>query len=150
MEYSTLLKQMYEKNKKMLESTNMPIKDREKFPEKKTVVESFPSAFSEFLQVFKAVPSHEERRAKIRKVLATTPSSYTSSVSELSDLFMAEGFGRELGNVRQPQTVLQMHNPTPLKHEMTVCTCTSCPFKKELRNIEEFYEDIFSQHNPPF
>jgi len=124
----------------MLDNSTTP-----SFKEKKQPpVIDFSTAFSEFLQTYTAVQNPEERRTKIRRVMASTPTSQIGSVAELSDLFMAEGLSRELGTTKQNLHTLQV---PPVKHESSVfCTCPACPYKKELRHIEEFYEDIFSQN----
>jgi len=124
-EYSNLLRHLCEKNKKMLETSAIPPKA------KKPVNLDFTSCFSEFLQVFSAIPSHEERRTKIRKIMAMSPSSQVASVAELSDLFMAEGLSRELGDSR-PLQPLNVQTTVSVKNESPFCSCLSCPYKKRI------------------
>jgi len=63
------------------------------------------------------------------------------SVSELHDLFWAEGLQRALGDLSE-----QDERVASVKRDV-VCDCPDCPHKKELERVEDFYREVFSMHN---
>jgi len=102
-------------------------------------VPSFPEAFKDFMAAYNNIPP-VEKTGKIQKVLST---GSISGFAEILDLFWAEGLAREIGHQR---TQVNVNNNSLVKDNFmdSNCKCESCPHKKELVRIENFYEDIFS------
>lgn len=57
-------------------------------------------------------------------------------LSELIDLFAAEGLQREIGS--------EVAGRESLFTTMEDCECPNCPHRQELKRIEDFYKEVFS------
>jgi len=100
----------------------------------------FESAVQTLLTCIDKLPP-EMRAAKMRKVIKELGIT-RESVSEIHDLFWAEGLQRALGdNSEQDEKV-------PSVKREVACNCTGCPHKKELERVEDFYREVFSMQNP--
>jgi len=99
----------------------------------KILPEDFEGAFSAFLNEFNSLPS-EEKPAKIRKLLRTTPSRDVDQLTELLDMFWAEGLQKQIRRESQQTGVQGLKN----------CDVSECPHKKELERIDEFYKEFLS------
>jgi len=93
----------------------------------------FQEALSNLLQKYNSL-SEEERPKKVQKLLHSANIS-RENLSEMNDLFLAEGMqeaiGREVGDTERGHGACQQ------------CLCPSCPHKMELERIELFYKDVF-------
>lgn len=90
----------------------------------------FEAAVSNLLQKYNALPE-SERPKKLQKLLQHTNAA-RENLSEMNDLFLAEGMQEAIGSdVEHP------HNGT------SQCLCPACPHKLELERIELFYKDVF-------
>jgi len=85
----------------------------------------------------------EQRKEKIHNVIQQQQIS-RDSVSELHDLFWAEGLQRPLGDDGGGDGIMlePVGRNAPAASE--ACTCEDCPHKKELARIENFYREVFS------
>jgi len=82
----------------------------------------------------------EIQAEKMRKIIRDLNIT-RESVSELHDLFWAEGLQRALGDLSE-----QDERVASVKRDV-VCDCPDCPHKKELERVEDFYREVFSMHN---
>eukprot|EP01102_Stenamoeba_stenopodia_P010304 TRINITY_DN3091_c0_g1_i2.p1 TRINITY_DN3091_c0_g1~~TRINITY_DN3091_c0_g1_i2.p1 ORF type:complete len:319 (-),score=68.58 TRINITY_DN3091_c0_g1_i2:256-1212(-) len=98
---------------------------------------TFETAFSSLLSYYRTL-APEERPVKIRKLIRITPSKEINDLSEMLDIFCAEGLQKELRQTTTSQTV--------------ECSVAECPHKKELERIDDFYRDFLSSalDYPPF
>jgi formate dehydrogenase maturation protein FdhE len=91
--------------------------------------DDFDSAFAAFLTAYNNLKP-EERPNKIRKLVRSTPTRDIDRLSELLDLFWAEGLHKE------------MRRETPLT--LIECQLSECPHKRELERIDEFYKEFLA------
>jgi hypothetical protein len=92
--------------------------------------DEFENSFRSFFKVYNNLAA-DEKPIKIRKLIRNSSQRDTEKISEFLDLFLTEGLQRI-----PPIDVLVQKN--------TPCQCTSCPYQKELQNIDKFYEDFLS------
>lgn len=87
----------------------------------------------------------EQRAEKIRNVIMQQRIS-RESVSEIHDLFWAEGLQRALGDDAGGDSIMlePIGRNAPSTSDAAACTCEDCPHKKELARIENFYREVFS------
>eukprot|EP01103_Thecamoeba_quadrilineata_P014624 TRINITY_DN439_c0_g1_i2.p1 TRINITY_DN439_c0_g1~~TRINITY_DN439_c0_g1_i2.p1 ORF type:complete len:414 (-),score=81.56 TRINITY_DN439_c0_g1_i2:37-1278(-) len=95
----------------------------------------FDRAFRNFFKVYNNLTA-EDKPMKIRKLVRNSSQRDTEKISEFLDMFLTEGLQR----IPPIDIVLQKNSP---------CECSSCPFQKELQNIEEFYDDFLSLPQDP-
>jgi len=91
----------------------------------------FESALGNLLQKYTSLPE-QERPKKIQKLLHRANIS-RENLSEMNDLFQAEGMQQAIGR----EVDRAEHT------EGKQCLCPSCPHKMELERIELFYKDVF-------
>jgi len=93
----------------------------------------FGTAVSNLLHKYSALPE-EERPKKIQKLLANANVS-RDNLTELNDLFLAEGMQQAVGK--------EADGEGGQSEADRQCTCPACPHKMELERIELFYKDVF-------
>jgi len=140
-EQQKLLTKLYSKAEKaeqevqsLLES-NLPkaLTEPNSCVSEKTLPEDFEGFFGTFLNAFNSLPV-EEKPAKIRKLIRSTPSRDLDQLTELLDIFWAEGLQKQIRRESQPNGVQGLKN----------CDVTECPHKKELERIDQFYKEFLS------
>lgn len=111
----------------------------ERPPEK---VLDLESAFALMMSSYETM-SAEQRTEKIRNVVRQTQIS-RDSVSEIHDLFYAEGLQRALSDDANGDSIMMEPIGRHGASAGEACTCEDCPHKKELARIENFYREVFS------
>lgn len=105
----------------------------------------FEAAFSTLMGSCESV-SPEQRTERMRNVIKQMRLS-REAVSEIHDLFWAEGLQRALGDESGGGDSIHIESISrgpSLKGTEQACTCEDCPHKKELSRIENFYREVFS------
>jgi len=91
----------------------------------------FEVAFATFIAAYNSLAS-EERPEKIRRIIRTSSTRDTERLSELIDLFTAEGLQQGVGS------------EISIGAGGTSCQCTHCPHRLELLKIDDFYKEFLS------
>jgi len=115
--------------------------------------DDFEHAFSTFMASFNALPN-EDRPTKIRKLIRTTSAREVDQLTEMIDMFFAEGLQKQLP--APPQQGLDNAFDTRNNHDHSthvnsfgncfgnIACQDECPHKRELARIDEFYKDFLS------
>jgi len=93
-------------------------------------------AFHNFIDVYNKV-NPEQRPAKIRRIVRNSSARKTDTFCEIVGLFNDEGLQKEVG--RECSLTF-----SPTSMDSTPCSPETCPHKKELERIDEFYRDFLS------
>jgi len=111
-------------------------------PKRKLTVESvkkeenkphdFETAFLKFVEAYNKL-EQDEKPEKIRRMMRSTNSATTEKITEMLDLFAAEG----MENPQKKQRI-QHYDSEGNK----TCNCEDCPHKKELEKIDLFYNEF--------
>jgi hypothetical protein len=101
--------------------------------------DDFEHAFSGFMTAFNGLPA-DERPTKIRKLIRSTSSREIDQLTEMLDMFWAEGLQKQLRIQQQQQSDAEMAAGAA----RAVCDLDECPHKKELARIDEFYKEFLS------
>jgi hypothetical protein len=99
--------------------------------------EDFDTLFTSFMSIYNSLGS-EDRPAKIRKLVRTLPTREVEKLSELLDMFWAEGFQQDL----------RRGAPSSLGDMYAECTPEECPHRRELERIDEFYKEFMTPFLP--
>eukprot|EP01094_Clydonella_sp_ATCC50884_P011233 TRINITY_DN2102_c0_g1_i1.p1 TRINITY_DN2102_c0_g1~~TRINITY_DN2102_c0_g1_i1.p1 ORF type:complete len:372 (-),score=124.28 TRINITY_DN2102_c0_g1_i1:299-1414(-) len=102
----------------------------------------FEIAFKDLMDAFDALAP--DQRVERMRLFVEHAGTSNELLSELHDLFSAEGLGRQLGrqvavDMEERDAVHSVLDPGKLK-----CDCPDCPHKQELERIEDFYKEVFS------
>lgn len=117
----------------------MPPAAAERPPEK---VLDFEAAFALMMSAYDTMTA-EQRAEKIRNVIRQQQIT-RDSVSEIHDLFYAEGLQRALSDDPNGDSIMLEPVGRHAHTTSEACTCEDCPHKKELARIENFYREVFS------
>jgi len=93
----------------------------------------FEFAFLQFVEAYNKL-EQSEKPEKIRRVMRNTTRSDTEQITEMLDLFAAEGMEN---GVKKDQVVI---DNTDGEHR--ICICEDCPHKRELEKIDRFYNEF--------
>jgi len=109
--------------------------------------DDFEHAFSTFMASFNALPN-EDRPTKIRKLIRTTSAREVDQLTEMIDMFFAEGLQKQLplqqGLVENLDLGGRSGNGAAVGKGAPMCHPEECPHKRELARIDEFYKDFLS------
>lgn len=94
-------------------------------------------AFHNFLDVYNKV-NPEQRPEKIRRIVRNSSARKTETFCEIVGLFNDEGLQKELG-----RDCSLTFSPSSMEVG-TGCNPETCPHKKELERIDEFYRDFLA------
>jgi len=90
----------------------------------------FETAFASFITAYNGLP-HDERPEKIRKLIRTNSAQETEQLTELVDMFTAEGLQQGVGSEISAG-------------QQGGCHCQNCPHKQELLRIDDFYKEFLT------
>jgi len=109
----------------------------EKLEKKETPAQEFETAFAALIKSYNQM-SPEEKPETIRNVIRNTSVRDTERISELFDMFWAEGLQKDLGENHSS------HRLSAPFSKGDGCCCSECPHKQELERIDEFYKEFLS------
>jgi len=100
--------------------------------------QDFEDAFATLIKSYNAMQP-EEKPETIRRLIRNSSTMETERLSEMLDLFWAEGLQKEPAfagkkSARERMALLPQDG----------CSCTDCPHKQELERIDEFYKEFLS------
>jgi len=101
----------------------------------------FVNTFTEFLGAYNSMPS-EEKATTVRKLIRTSSARDTERLSELIDLFASEGLQKQIGNAVFPNPMRE--NSEPSSPSGFGCSCSNCPYRLELEQIESVSTSLFN------
>lgn len=122
------------------QSVEQPMKKKKIFDDERPL--DFEVAFRDLMDAFDALAP--DQRVERMRVFVEHAGTSNEVLSELHDLFSAEGLERQLGSqvaleVEERETAMSYNEQGKLK-----CECLDCPHKQELERIEDFYKEVFS------
>jgi len=129
---SKLYQQQSSSEDAVITNSKRKLSDVESVKKEEHKPHDFETAFLKFVEAYNKL-GQDEKPEKIRRVMRSTNSATTEKITEMLDLFAAEG----MENPQKKQRI-QHYDSEGNK----TCNCEDCPHKKELEKIDLFYNEF--------